>query len=272
MIKYIVCILIFSFVIYAFKCGGFTSALVSLPKVFMHFWYIFTDLFKYYKNKEYKNFTDTGIIMFGGLFGTGKTLNMVDYATHIYNRYDNVEVYSNVTLTNIPYVKFEYFEQLCDKVEDGHIRIYICDEFGSLFNSRNYKTNKITETEYLTTLNQLRKENKLLLITTQRYGMVDKVFRQVAKLWFECHKFWRLYFYKIYDPYDLEYTADPRLVRPLKIFPHCLFATNKVYARYDTHEIVGNFENPIEITNRSDTLDFSDYSNGRNVRKKFVRK
>lgn len=272
MIKYILIGLFSLFVYVAFQCGGLMKGLSAFVRLPFHLITIAKDIFNYFKFKKWKTFTDTGIIMFGGLFGTGKTLNQVDYATQIYKKYDNVEIYSNITLTNIPFTKFEYFEQLTEPVEDGCIRVYICDEFGSLFNSRNYKSNKITETEYLTTLNQLRKESKLLLITTQRYGMVDKVFRQVCKEWCECKKWWRFYFYDVYDPYDLEYSADPRLIRPLKILPHVLFATDKVYSRYDTHEIIKGFENPIEIIGRADTLSFSGFENGNNVRKKYVRK
>lgn len=272
MMKYIISGFLILFMALCIKCGGFMKGCGAFVRLFFHIPTICKDIYKYFRYKEYKTFKDTGIIMLGGLFGTGKSLNMVDYATKIYKRYDNVEIYSNITLKDIPYVKFEYFEQLCDPVEKGSIRVYICDEFGSLFNSRNYKTNKITENQYLITLNQLRKENKLLLITTQRYGMVDKVFRQVCKEWLECKKWWRFYFYDTYDPYDLEYSADPRLIRPIRFFPHVLFATDKVYARYDTHEIVQGFDNPIEITNRADTLEYSDYANGRNLKKKFARK
>ena len=95
------------------------------------------DLFLYIKNKDYKKFNMSGIIMYGGLFGTGKTFNIVNFVCSVYKAYDNIEVYSNVTLNNVPYTPFLYFEQITEPVEEGKHRIYICDEFGSLFNSRN---------------------------------------------------------------------------------------------------------------------------------------
>lgn len=232
------------------------------------------DIFKYYKTKQYKKFTKSGIIMYGGLFGTGKTFNIVDYVCRVYKHYDNIEIYSNVTLNGIPFTPFEYFEQITEPVEDGKFRIYVCDEFGSLFNSRNYKGTMLTESQYLTSLNQLRKENKLLLISTQRYGMVDKIFRQVCMEWRECHKLWRFMWFYRYDPYDLEYSFDPRIVQPLSLFPVMTFATNKKRAQYNTHEFVKGFDNPITITDRSDTTSFTsaDFGYSQKAKKRYIKR
>lgn len=232
------------------------------------------DIIRYFKDKKYKKFTTSGIIMYGGLFGTGKTFNIVDYVCRIYKHYDNIEIYSNVTLNNIPFVPFEFFEQITEPVEDGKFRIYVCDEFGSLFNSRNYKGTQLTESQYLTSLNQLRKENKLLLISTQRYGMVDKIFRQVCMEWRECKKLWRFMWFYRYDPYDLEYSFDPRIVQPLSIFPTMTFATDKKRNQYDTHEFVKGFDNPITITDRSDAASFinADYGYSQKAKKHYVKR
>lgn len=232
------------------------------------------DFFLYIKNKDYKKFNMSGIIMYGGLFGTGKTFNIVNFVCSVYKAYDNIEVYSNVTLNNVPYTPFLYFEQITEPVEEGKHRIYICDEFGSLFNSRNYGNSKLTEAQYLTALNQLRKEKKLLLISTQRYGMCDKIFRQVCMEWRECHKLWRFMWYYRYDPYDLEYSYDPRIVQPLSIFPTMVFATNKKRNQYNTHEFVKGFDNPITITDRADDSSFTkaDFGYGSKSKPRYVRR
>lgn len=234
----------------------------------------FRDMVDYVKGKKWKVFSDSGIVMYGGLFGTGKTFNIVDYVTNIYRHYDNVEIYSNVTLNDIPYTEFRYFEQITEPVEEGKHRIYVCDEFGSLFNSRNYKDTKLTEIQYMTALNQLRKESKLLLISTQRYGMVDKMFRQVCKEWRECHKLWRFMWYFRYDPYDLEYSYDPRIVQPLSLFPVVKFATDKKRKQYNTHEFVQAFDSPIEITGRSDNSSFAsaDFGYGQKSKKSAIKR
>lgn len=252
----------------------FKASLVALAKLPFAMYYGAVDLYHYIKEKKWRIFNENGIVIYGGLFGTGKTLSMVNYVESIYAHYDNIEVISNVTFNNIPFTDFKYFEQLQDPVPDGVTRIYVCDEFGSLFNSRNYQKNTITETEYLTVLNQLRKEKKLLLITSQRYGMLDKVFRQVAKTFYDCKKFWRFYWRYAYDPYDLEYTNDPRLVKSLNFFPKMIFARKKQYAAYDTHEFVRNFENIMTITDRTNTDSGvnADYHYSTRAKKKYYKR
>lgn len=254
--------------------GGFTVFITAQKHLLKGAVYSVRDIYRYIKDREYKKFNVSGIIMYGGLFGTGKTFNIVDYVCGVYRHYENIEICSNVTLSGVPYEPFEYFEQITEPVEDGKFRIYVCDEFGSLFNSRNYNSTKLTEVQYMTALNQLRKEKKLLLISTQRYGMVDKMFRQVCMEWRECHKLWRFMWYFRYDPYDLEYSYDPRLVRPLSMFPKMTFATDRKRMQYDTHEFVKGFENPIQITDRSDGTSFTnaDFGFSRGAKKKAVRR
>ena len=76
----------------------------------------------------------SGVYIYGGLFGCGKTLSIVEYAYRIYKQYDNVIFCSNVSLEGIPYVPFVYFEQLLEPAPEGKHIIYIVDECGSLMN------------------------------------------------------------------------------------------------------------------------------------------
>lgn len=182
--------------------------------------------------------------MYGGLFGCGKTLSVVSYANSIYKNYRNVRFVSNVDLKGVPYTRFVYFEELLEimpSYEDEHI-IYIIDEAGSIFNSRNYKTNKISESEFCLALNTIRHDNKMIILTSQRFGMTDKMFRQVAVHWIECKKFWRVIRQKIYDCYELEYSAKTmEEIKCLKT--QYMFCTDKLYNSYDTKEHVEVFRN-----------------------------
>lgn len=214
--------------------------------------YIFYDLFDYLKNKKWKTYKEYGIYLYGGSFGNGKTLSIVRKVNQIYKKYDNIEVISNVDL-NIPYTKFEYFEQFIEPVPGGITRIFVIDELGSLMNSRNYKNNKISETEFLYHLMQVRKEHKVLLASTQRFGMCDKLFREVAVYWIECSHFWRFYRHLYYDAYDLEFSQNPSLVKPL--FSRCYFADNKLFSSYNTFQLVKDFK-PLEIENRTSDNNF----------------
>lgn len=251
---------------------GFLGCISGLHTIVYASYYLFKDFYHYVKNREWKKFRKSGIIGFGGLFGTGKTFNAVQYVVNAYRHHDNVQIYSNVDLVGIPYTKFEYFEQLREDVPVGITRIYLCDEFGSLFNSRNYQSNKITEVDYIATLNQLRKEGKLLVVVAQRYGMLDKMFRQVMDTWYECRKCFRVMSITPYDPYELEYTLDPRIVKPLG-FPRVCFATDKRRSYYNTNQVVKNFSNVIEITNRSDSsTPKSDYKYSSGAKRSIIKR
>lgn len=266
-------ILIFLF-LWFIMFGDLFASFVGLSRIHLAVPCAVRDIASYFKNREWRKCRESGIVLVGGLFGTGKTLSIVSYAVSLKRKYDNVDIVSNVHINGIDYTPFRYFEQLSDPTPDGRIQVFVCDEFGSLFNSRNYAKTAITEAEYLSVLNQVRKDRKLLLISTQRYGMLDKVFRQVAKEWHECKRFWRFCWHYVYDPYDLEYTNDPRLVKPLSLFPRMIFATDDVYNLYDTFEIVKPFDNPVELTARSDTGSAvnADYRYSPKGRRKYYRR
>lgn len=208
--------------------------------VFSIVYYFVKDVFEYFRFKKWKRFDLSGIYIYGGLFGCGKSLSIVEYAYSIYKKYDNVIFYSNMTLKGIPYVKFEYFEQLLDPTPEGKHIVYIIDECGSLMNSRNYKNNKISETEFVLCLNQIRHTDKCLFLASQRFHMCDKNFRQVAVEWVECSRHWRIIKHSFYDPWELENCPNPSMVKPLRK-PQYLLATDKLYGLYDTKEVVENF-------------------------------
>lgn len=205
-------------------------------------YYAAKDLYSFFKNKKWRIYDKFGIYIYGGAYGQGKTLSIVEYINHVYKSYDNIRIISNITLHNVKYEKFEYFEQLMtEKNSDDERIIFVIDEIGSLMNSRNYKSNRISETQFIYTLNQIRKDNKTLLLASQRYGMTDKIFRNVAAQWIECSKFWRVYGTTIYDPQELEYSMNPLLVQPISNTYYYL-ATDKLYNSYDTKELVTDFK------------------------------
>lgn len=216
--------------------------------------YIFIDIIDKIKNhKVYKNY---GIYLFGGSFGNGKSISIVNYLHHIITRYDNIEVISNLSLNDIEYSKFEYFEQLLESTPDNISRIFVIDEVGSLMNSRNYKNNKIGETQFLYMLNQCRKNRVTILLASQRYNMTDKVFRQVCVYWIECKRFWRFVKHSYYDAYDIEYSNKPMTeIKPIKC--RYIFLDSRLYALYNTNELVTDFKEyqPLQIEyNNTDSI------------------
>ncbi len=224
-----------------------------IPFIFSHLfsiiYYSVKDIISFFKNKKWRIYENYGIYIYGGLYGGGKSLSITKYCEEIYKKYNNVKFISNIDLHNVPYEKFEYFEQLMDSPDyDGQCIIYVIDEIGSLMNARNYKNNRIGETQFLYTLNQIRKQNKTLLLASQRFGMCDKNFRQCAVQWIECSKFWRICSQLVYDPYDLECSLNPKLVKPIKRKSFFL-ATDKLFNAYDTKQLVKDFKDNFDKNN-----------------------
>ncbi len=231
-------ILILMFIIgYSFPVIPFI--LTHIPHLL---YYAIKDIYKYIKGRKWKKYSNYGIYIYGGLYGGGKSLSISKYCREIYKRYDNIKFISNIDLHDVPFERFEYFEQLMDEQDyDGQCIVYVIDEVGSLMNSRNYKNNRIGETQFLYTLNQIRKQNKTLLLASQRFGMCDKNFRQCAVQWLECSKTWRICTQTIYDPYDLECSLNPKLVSPIKR-KKVFLATDALYNSYDTKQLVKDFK------------------------------
>ena len=263
-----ICFLIFLFEHMVFgDIWAFISCLKYIPK---SIYYGIHDLYFYIKNKEWTKFHGSGIWMYGGGFGTGKSLSIVEYCEQLNRSYKNIRFISNIDLHNIPYTDFRYFEQLNDEKPDypGQHLIFVIDELGSLQNSRNYKDNQISQTEFLIKLNQIRHDDILLLVAAQQFKMLDKVYRQVGDIWFECHRSWRYIWRYIYDPYDLEYCGDPRLISPVKMIPETTFRNKFLSDAYDTKRNVRPFDNYIDVSG-DNSLDTDMYKYAPKAKRKY---
>lgn len=230
---------------------------------FHHFcFYGVKDIFDYIKKRKYNLFTNYGrIIMYTGsgsqVFGSGKTLSMIRDVISIYNYYDNKKVYdeennkwdiqniriiSNVELYGVPYIKFNNVNQFVDidKYEFGEMDIvlYVLDESGAIFNSREFRNN--ISPEFLTTLLQSRKNKCVLYMTSQRLQFTDKILREICSTVVGCKKYWRIVCNYDYNPLDLEYALNPEIIRP--VAKRYWFATDKTFKTYNTYQLVENLK------------------------------
>lgn len=220
------------------------------------------DLITYIGRKK-QNLCPTGeLVAYVGLFGRGKTLSAVHKVVGMYERYDGlrvwcdrrkkfvtqrVKVLSNVSLS-IPYENLVSLEQivLCaekNKAEDDEndtltITLVLGDEFSVQMNSRSFKTN--IDPLFLNTLLTCRHYYISLYYTTQRYGHVDALLRQVTSYVVDCRKLWRFQRQDIYDAWEMENVTNPLLLTPMS--RGCWFVTNRDYAAYDTLACVGNLK------------------------------
>lgn len=242
------------------------------------FIYSFKDLYGFFKYKKYNNFNNYGrILLYSGsgtqVFGSGKTLSMIRDVINIYKLYNNKQVYdfekgcfvtqkihiiSNVELFDVPYIKFEGVNQFIDidKFNFGSmdICIYVLDESGAIFNSRQFRDN--ISTEFLTKLLQSRKNKCALFMTSQRLQFTDKILREICSCVIACRKKWRIVFNYEYNPLDLEYALNPEIVKPL--LRRIWFATDKVFKSYNTYQLVDKINknyNPNDFLTTKEILD-----------------
>ena len=225
-----------------------------------------TDLIAYVRRKK-RNLCPTGeLVAYVGLFGRGKTLSAVHKVVSMYERYDGlavwcdrrkkfvtqrVKILSNVALS-IPYENLVSLEQivLCaekNKAADDEndtltITLVLGDEFSVQMNSRSFKTN--IDPLFLNTLLTCRHYYISLYYTTQRYGHVDALLRQVTSYVVDCRKLWRFQRQNIYDAWEMENVTNPLLLTPMS--RGCWFVTNKDYAAYDTLACVGNLKKSMQ--------------------------
>lgn len=112
--------------------------------------------------------------------------------------------------------------------------IFVFDEVGAIWNSRNYKDN--ISTELLKRLLQVRKNKIGIICTAQRFKFVDALLRQITGYLVCVNKTWRLLSVRYYDPVSFENCDNIDMIRPLSL--SFKFVFNKDYEAYDTSAIV----------------------------------
>lgn len=243
------------------------------------------DIKNYFKQKKYNNYTQYGRMIAytasgAQVFGCGKTLTMVKDALSIYHKYDGLEVWddkkkefviqhvhliSNVDLSGsgVPYYPWVDECQLSHIEKfgfpDQDINIFLLDEAATIFNSRSFKTN-ISEV-LLSSLLQQRKYKVIIMTTSQRFKMIDKLIRDTTSMVTTCKKWWRIVITQNFDAYDVENCDNVGMLQPLST--RIWFAKDKDYHAYDTYQHVkklqkindeGGFLSTQEIINaRGDT-------------------
>lgn len=228
--------------------------------------YAVKDSYRYVKQKAY-NLASTGkLVAYVGLFGKGKTLTMVHDAVTEYKNLNGKRVYdiankrvakqrihiiSNVALS-VPYEKLESLKQVVKAVfgvkkydkENGTLTTIhvLIDEASVQLNSRKFKEN--IDALFLNVLLTCRHFRMKMSYTTQRFGMVDALLRQVTSYVVYCGKDWRLQGVEYYDAWELENATSVELVQPFR--RECWFVDDADYDAYDTFATVDDLEKDCE--------------------------
>lgn len=240
-----------------------------VPFCIKHFYHIVingaVDIYIYFKHKEYNRCYFFGRIYMitayrNKVFGSGKTLDMTMIARYVYNKYDGLSVWnedkqtfvtqhihliSNVELLDVPYTPFISAEQMKNvEQEEDDITIFVFDEVGAIWNSRNYKDN--ISTELLKRLLQVRKNKVGIICTAQRFKFVDALLRQITGSLYCVNKTWRILSVREYDAVSFENCDNIDMIKPLSLSYKFVF--NKDYAAYDTSALVEDLKKKDMLT------------------------
>lgn len=222
--------------------------------IFSCIYYAVVDIYHYFHDRRWNECECGFIDCYCGLFGQGKTLSATHRLISDYNRYNGkllridgklqrveIRLFSNVELKGVPYIPFTSMQQLVDwqklaqLPENHHITaIFLCDEASSVLNSRSFKDNFSYWT--INSLLTCRHSRMGLVLTSQRFGQIDKLCRDVCQKVFQCSKVWRLLVQNVYDAYELENIANPLNVKPKGALAK--FCSDKYYGHYDTLALV----------------------------------
>jgi ATP-dependent Clp protease ATP-binding subunit ClpX len=196
------------------------------------------DLFRYIKNKDWKIFKRFGLHVYTGMFGSGKTSSMVHDAYLMAKKY-YVPIMTNMELKNFPkdiqIIELNDPQQIVDWV--GPL-IVLIDEAPTVFNARDWKTEGIPKA-LLSVLLQVRKENKVVLMTAQRFQHIDSQLRDVTDTVRECSCFMgRWNYIKVFNGLDYENTIGNTQKTAVIRNVYAFIQTDVIRSLYDTREMV----------------------------------
>lgn len=181
-----------------------------------------------------------GIYLFCGKQGSGKTLSAVDFVYNLSQAY-KINIITNLELKFDNDTTIYEFKNLLDffKYNDKP-RIYLIDEMHLLFNSLQSKN---ANTHIFEAVSQQRKNEVMIVGTSQVYGRLAKPFREQINTVITCERiFCSLHHLTFYRSEVVEKEDD--ITTNLYASHGRFFTANKtMYERYDTKQIIEGDEN-----------------------------
>lgn len=189
--------------------------------------------------KELKSFADekqfpySGLWLFSGAQGNGKTLLLMNVLREMVQQYPKALVVSNIAIYGIPSIPYRGIEDFERYNNGADGIIYVIDEIHTLFNSLESEKMPLSTVQVWS---QNRKNRRVILGTSQRFNRVAKPIREQTKLLYVCYP--PLLWFRRYAVFDAtlfdekgEYQGDPQRKR------HYVPSWN-VMTMYNTLEVV----------------------------------
>ena len=179
-------------------------------------------------------FDPSGLLIFCGSQGSGKTLSAVQYVKKLCFQYKKAILVTNVEISGLPewtqVIEYDGINSLTD-INNGYYGvIYLIDEIHLEFNSLESKNIPI---EVMTEISQQRKQRKHIVGTTQIYARLAKPLREQIKWCVLCRNILGFFQFNTLIDGDQTVEKDGHLITETakKIF---WFHRPVMYTCYDT--------------------------------------
>lgn len=179
-------------------------------------------------------FPYSGMWIFSGSQGSGKTLLLMHLLKQIVDQCPEVIIVSNISIYGIPTYPYTGIEDF-DKYNNGKYGvIFVIDEIHTLFNSLESAKMPLNS---VTVWCQNRKNRRLILGTSQRFSRVAKSVREQTTWNYHCRKGIGslLYSYRVYDGADYDDNGEYKGESPSLNF---YIPKVSVMRMYNTLEVV----------------------------------
>lgn len=205
----------------------------------------------YVDGKDKEMFRATGVTIYCGWQGSGKTLSAVKHVNNLLLKYPKCKLVTNLNIDNKylknEIIKFSDHNQLHDllvNINNGKYGvIYLIDEIHTYFNALESKD---IPPYIFTEISQQRKQRKAIIGTSQLFLRMAKPFREQANYMIMCQTYLNLFTYnKVYDAHTLttDYAGN-LLGRPVK--RGFFFHSQKLRDMYDTYQKVVSGQSQFE--------------------------
>lgn len=132
-----------------------------------------------------KEFPYSGLWLFSGAQGHGKTLLLMHLLREMVSQYPDAIVVSNIAIYGIPSYPYKGVEDFDKYVNGDKGVIFVIDEIHTLFNSLESKNMPLSTVQVWS---QNRKNRRVILGTSQRFNRVAKEIREQTKLLYCCYR------------------------------------------------------------------------------------
>lgn len=187
------------------------------------------------KNRIPGELITTGINIFCGPQGSGKSLSMIHYLKKILKDYPKAIVVTNIEFNfSVPneIIKYCGFDDF--KIENGvYGVIYVLDEIHLILNSLESKGIPLS---IIVELSQQRKQRKLILGTSQVYSRMAKPLREQIRNVIICKNIFSIFqFNYLINAFETEEGSDGKL-KYSKLKTSFFFHKKEDYTNYDTYK------------------------------------